>query len=687
MSDVSYGMFKLASDNSVMYYSSGNESYSSVRCIKGNTPPSVATGNVISYGANTATVGGILHTNGGDNVTQMGICYGTTNNPTIANNKTTVTYTQGNYTASLSNLTVGTTYYYRAFATNVNGTQYGEVKTVTTKQPATVSAYSYSNGSTTSKTITGSVVAHDATVTNWAVRLFKRNADGTYPTTPTKTQTNPNANVQNGLFSVVVTGLEPGATYKYQPGVYQNIDGTNASWVWATSEYNFTMDAAPSSITTVGATLFDFNSNGTIHYRLEGNLVNAGNPSATRKFIYSTSSNPTLQNGTAIQGYITSSGDNYNTYNFVDLNAGTTYYYRVCAYNNYDTIYGTVKTLTTPAGKPTLNVRKDNWFVYTPRVTRNSIKAAFLGNTNGNTISEYGVVYMPKTGAGAPSLTQLQIGFTGVTAVAGSGSYYSNSIVNLTGLTPGTAYYMRSYCKVGNAVVYGDSLVVTNTQIQCGGTLKDQNNNSYETILVTVNDFGDPYSRCWMKSNLKATKYDSWYEPSVPAGYSASQADTTAGSGKWFGSNVSTYGRLYNWVAATGWGVNDPYNLNNGMLVGGKYVNNATEISDFVQGICPRGWHIPCVEDVQNLNHWLNASPSNKTAFSVQAAGVYGVSPSGLGDVGSYMYLMCVLNNNMTNTQNMSYLKVSSNGTSAYWGPYYSLGNGLSVRCVQDVVY
>ncbi|MBR4135146.1 MAG: hypothetical protein IKU03_01860 [Bacteroidales bacterium] len=658
----------------------------SVRCIKGNTPPSVATGNVNSYGANTATVGGNVYTTGGDDISEVGICYSTSNNPTTANSKVTATAATGSFTATLTGLNVGTTYYYRAYATNANGTQYGEVKSFTTKKYATVALAGYGGIGTTSMTLYATITPNDATVTNWAFRLCKRNADGTYPTTYI-TKSNTNVNVQSGQYHINITGLEAGATYKCQAAIYQNIDGASATWVYSPSTITITLGSAPSSITTVGATLFTFNSNGTINYRLEGNLGNAGNPIATKKFIYSTSSNPTLQNGTVIEGYSASSGDGYNIYNFVDFTSGTTYYYRVCAYNSYDTIYGSVKTLTPPSGKPTVNVRRVNWFTYTPRVTRNSIMATFHGNTNGNTITEFGVVYMPKTGAGAPSLTQLQIGFTGVTSVAGSGSYSSNKVVNLTGLTPNTAYYMRSYCKVGNAVVYGDSLVIINTQLQCGETLRDQDNYSYETVLVTVNDFGDPYSRCWMKSNLKATKYDSWYGPSVPAGSSASQSDTTASSGKWFGSNISTYGRLYNWVAATGWGVNDPYNLNHTMLVGGLSPTDANSSSDHVQGLCPRGWHVPNVLDVQNLNHWLNASPSNKTAFAVQAAGVYGVGTSGIGDIGSYMYLMCVSGNNMTNTQLMSYLKVSSNGTSAYWGPYYPLGNAMSIRCVQDIDY
>lgn len=111
-----------------------NMYYGSVRCVKGNTPPSVATESVTSYSGSTATLGGNVYTTGGSTITEVGICYSTSNNPTIADSKATSSAATGAFNIDISGLTAGTTYYYRAYATNENGTQYGEVKALRQKR-------------------------------------------------------------------------------------------------------------------------------------------------------------------------------------------------------------------------------------------------------------------------------------------------------------------------------------------------------------------------------------------------------------------------------------------------------------------------------------------------------------------------------------------------------------------------
>lgn len=74
----------------------------------------------------SAVAGGNITDAGGGNITARGICWGTSTGPTIAGNKTISGTGPGIFSGTLTELTDGTTYYYRAYATNDFGTTYGQ---------------------------------------------------------------------------------------------------------------------------------------------------------------------------------------------------------------------------------------------------------------------------------------------------------------------------------------------------------------------------------------------------------------------------------------------------------------------------------------------------------------------------------------------------------------------------------
>lgn len=82
------------------------------------TTPSAVTGN-------SATSGGTITSDGGYSITSRGVCWSTTTAPTILNTKTADGSGTGTFTSSITGLTANTTYYVRAYATNVYGTAYG----------------------------------------------------------------------------------------------------------------------------------------------------------------------------------------------------------------------------------------------------------------------------------------------------------------------------------------------------------------------------------------------------------------------------------------------------------------------------------------------------------------------------------------------------------------------------------
>jgi len=98
--------------------------------------PVVTTTTVTAVTDVSAIGGGSVTSNGGDSVTNYGICWGLAPNPTIADSKILCTTGMSNFSGTMGGLTPNTPYYVRAFATNSAGTGYGDEKSFTT-QPFT----------------------------------------------------------------------------------------------------------------------------------------------------------------------------------------------------------------------------------------------------------------------------------------------------------------------------------------------------------------------------------------------------------------------------------------------------------------------------------------------------------------------------------------------------------------------
>jgi uncharacterized protein (TIGR02145 family) len=100
----------------------------SVRCVEGQgyNVPAVTTTSVTNMTINSAEAGGIVTDDGGQPVTERGICWSTGTDPTIYNDKTSDGGGSGSFSGSLTGLSEFTVYYIRAYATNSVGTGYGE---------------------------------------------------------------------------------------------------------------------------------------------------------------------------------------------------------------------------------------------------------------------------------------------------------------------------------------------------------------------------------------------------------------------------------------------------------------------------------------------------------------------------------------------------------------------------------
>ena len=108
--------------------------------------PGVNTSLVSAVTASSASTGGSFSSAGSGELLERGICWGTAPNPTILDNKViNATTGIGAYTSTISGLTFSTTYYVRAYATNVFGTAYGTQRSFTTALGAPAISYNSPN--------------------------------------------------------------------------------------------------------------------------------------------------------------------------------------------------------------------------------------------------------------------------------------------------------------------------------------------------------------------------------------------------------------------------------------------------------------------------------------------------------------------------------------------------------------
>lgn len=96
------------------------------------TAPAVVTLVVDSVTDVSATSGGNVTDDGGDQLTERGVCWSTWHTPTIDQNRTLDGMGAGSFHSQITGLDPSTTYYVRAYAKNSHSTSYGEIISFTT---------------------------------------------------------------------------------------------------------------------------------------------------------------------------------------------------------------------------------------------------------------------------------------------------------------------------------------------------------------------------------------------------------------------------------------------------------------------------------------------------------------------------------------------------------------------------
>ncbi len=111
----------------------GTGNNSEVQPVEISSAPTLTTIAASSLTMTGAETGGNVTNACGDTITAGGVCWNTSLNPTTSNSHTTENVIgTGVFSSIISGLNPGTTYYVRAYATNSNGTSYGNNVTFTT---------------------------------------------------------------------------------------------------------------------------------------------------------------------------------------------------------------------------------------------------------------------------------------------------------------------------------------------------------------------------------------------------------------------------------------------------------------------------------------------------------------------------------------------------------------------------
>ena len=290
----------------------------------------------INIAGGTATLNGSIESVGDPAYTERGFVYATVHNPTVEDDtKKVATGTgTGDFSANVSELSLSTTYYIRAYASNSHGTAYGNEVTLNFKGTlATVKTNAATNISIASQTaiFNGSIenVGNPEYCERGFVYGLTHNPNIVDDTKKTASGSG------TGAFSSSITNLEMNKIY-YVRAYATNLQGT-AYGNEVTLDFSQVLPVvttqAVSGIDDIDTTTATFN----------GMVENIGDPAYTeRGFIYGTMQVPTLDEDGVLTVSASGTGTGAYARTVSGLETGTTYYVRAYAKVGTLMVYGNI---------------------------------------------------------------------------------------------------------------------------------------------------------------------------------------------------------------------------------------------------------------------------------------------------------------------------------------------------------
>ena len=396
--------------------------------------PTLNTHATTNITTTTAILNGEILTDGTPAYTERGFVYSLSPMPTLENTITKVTATvtaTKTYAATVSGLTLGKTYYVRAYATNKVGTAYSSnevsFQPEATLPAVTTQAVTNVNITAGTATFNGTIVSlgDPAYTERGFVYGLQRN-----PTIDDDTKKTVSGTGMGVFSSNISSGLTVGKTY------YVRAYAKNASGTVYGSEVVCDFAAVMPEVTTqavtnksIAAGLATFN----------GTIVKIGDPAySERGFVYSLQHNPSLNDGT--KKTVSGTGTGIYSFNMTGLTIENVYYVRAYATNSSGTVYGSEVTCDFKAIMPVVTTKA-------------------VSNINGTTATFNGSI----TNIGDPAYTERGFVYANTqnpdiendTKVKVTGNGTGDFSAAITALIEGTTYYVRAYATNSQGTAYG----------------------------------------------------------------------------------------------------------------------------------------------------------------------------------------------------------------------------------------
>ena len=612
--------------------------------------PTVVTGSFGSVSYYSASCRGEVMNDGYLPVTARGVCWDTIPEPNIAGQHTTEGSGTGIFTSTLANLEAGTTYYFRAYATNDLGTTYGEAKSFTTLANTTPSVTTVNATNITGVSATaGGIITDDG-----GLPIIEKGICWSISENPDITGDHVTNTVNTDTFACQLTALTQGTAY------HVRAYAINALGITYGEQQVFTTLDLPSGLTITYSNVSDTS------VTLTGTILSDGGTSLSSKgFCWSTSPQPSLSDN-----IVTISGSGTGSFSrmLTGMEPGTYYYARTFATNALGTVFSDDTLIyTIPYAKVVTSC------VHYINASSAVVEALVIHDGNLPVI-EKGVCYSTSATPTIDSAT--------VPAGAGIGNF----TCTLNGLSSNTKYYVRAYATNSVCTAYGDTFVfyTYDSTFTCSeSTVADYDGNLYHTVAIG--------SQCWFKENVKSTHYADGTAIPLVSGSNISGAARYYPNGS--AENVSVYGYLYNHIAAMR---GNPPADSHGICPEGWHVPSKSDwehLADYLLSrppyICNFSPSVPTYCKSLAADHsWTthngictignNLADNNSTDMCLLPAGnFYDVNTFFYQSIGAYV--LSTLEEGNAQTINFS----SSNASI-----YYSLGSLTtilaSVRCLRD---
>ena len=344
-------------------------------CKKELSVPTVKTSSIqIDKNNNYITVTGNVTSEGASAVSKRGFCWSTVTNPTVSDATSSNSYGPGQFSQEITGLALNSTYFIKSYATNANGTSYGnqlEIKTLSAGKFGIVSFDSLSFKTT--RIIVN--IENLGEINIKSIGICYSNT-GT-PSFKNDSTTVVHSNITDKSFSISLKNLSVNTKYLVRAYINTNLGP------FYSDEINFTTKQYTQG--TFGDISVTSLSNLSADAKV--NVTTLGDaPIKSIGICYSTKIDPifTLDSSTLIHSNIT---DLIFTISMKKLIENTKYYIRSFINSDAGISYSKSFYITT-LGSPSFTINQS-----ASNITRTSAKVnAHISSNNGGEISEYGFI-------------------------------------------------------------------------------------------------------------------------------------------------------------------------------------------------------------------------------------------------------------------------------------------------------